>query len=863
MMMKQFSNLIYESTSWDSKIKGDEGNYAAINAALLSKALRGTAISRLALRQRLMGDHCHLLIGAPPKDFEEHIVELTNRDTLMSVANGDNDVGKYDSVSAVGLPKHGDNIRSVVSLIRYLKPSDPLSFDTYVRLLQVLSINGQRISTLDLGGVLVSGGQPPSSPEASLQKMAEIRERFPLPTPKQKKVDDDEDSDEEREEDPEYLRHNADLRARIDQLQIPYSDYSAALSSLAAHEMDSFRLICKMLESDTTVKVALLDNNNIGGESKNVEGTVELAHIRALARTIDINETLKVLNLSHNKLGPNGVGVICKALTKNISLVMVDLSDNQLNADPLEETEDPEYEEEDPMFGEFYSGLEAVSEVLKKNKFLRILRLAHNGIHGGEDLSGEVPEDDFKEFDPENDAASDEKEAWEGAPLWKLVSPLMKFHKLQALDLTGNQLGTTGARMLATALSENRSLRVLDLTDNNIGFRGFHYLSKLVIASPHTSIHTYILRRNNLGGKPNSRQQQKAAMKAMDAFASAVQGNRTIRRLIFNDNHLGAPLSAALLRTIGQVQLLEELDFSNNDACGNHVSNFSPEVAMYIAAALYPINPQHRPVLSRLRLSGNNLGPKGVAILFPDRFSPLYMLEELDLSRNDIGDSLQPLTNALTVSSIVNLNLAYNCIYSLRDLYAGIRNSRTLKDLNISHNFLGVQESVGCVAETQVGAVAELFSTLAASSTLENINLSWNDFRQTHGSIFTSVFSDRNSAVSLRKIDIGNNPKIGVDEIAIMVRQIASRPGMEVFDGSISVKEYDPKPMLEVMDEVVMNSESLLDINLGIRQSCKLGEDEQEDEAVGKLIARMRLRLLLNALLSAKKKEEQQRQQQQ
>eukprot|EP00796_Vickermania_ingenoplastis_P004811 gene4811-3453_t len=842
------------SSSWDSKVKGDEGNYAAITASLLAQALRGTAISRLALRQRLMGGHCHLLLGAPPKEFEEHIVELANRDTLVSVSNGDLDVGRYDDQAPVGLPDFVDDIRHVVALIRRLKPMEPLSFDSYTRLMQMLDLHGQRVTTLDLGGVLLSGSQPESSPEASLKKMTEIRERYPLPTPVQKSLDVD--SDEEQEEDPEDLRHNAELRARIERLQLPYSDYNTALSTLAGYEMDIFLLLCKYLETDTSMKVVLLDNNLIGSESKKAEGTVELVHIRALARMIDANETIKVLDLSHNKLGPNGVGIISKALTKNISMVMVDLSDNQLNADALEETEDPEYEEEDPVFGEFYSGLEAISEVLKKNKFLRVLRLAHNGIHGGEDLNGEAPEEDFKEFDPEQDATdTDVRESWDGAPLWKLVSPFMKFHKLQALDLTGNQLGITGARMIASALSENHSLRVLNLTDNHIGFHGLHYLSKLVISSPHSKIHTYILRRNNLGGKATSRSQQKAALKAMEAFANAVNGNQVIRRLILNDNHLGSQLSAAMLRTISQVQRLEELDFTNNDACGNHHSNFAPDVATYIAAALYPIRAQHRPVLRRLRLSGNNLGSKGLEILFPERFSPLYMLEELDVSRNDIGDALAPLTNVLSVSSITSLNLAYNSIYSLRALYPGIRNSRSLRELNISHNFLGCQESVGCVAETQVGGVAELFSTLAASPTLVNINLSWNDFRQVHGSIFTSVFSDRSSAVGLRKLDISNNPKITAEEVAVMVRQISSRPGMEVFDTSISIKEYNPHPMLEVMNEVVSASDSLVDINLGLRLSCKLGEDEKEDSEAGRYISAMRLRLLLNALIAAKKRE--------
>lgn len=851
--------VIPDTSSLDSKMKGDAGINAAISVSLLSRALRGTAISRLALRQKIMGSHCQLLLGAPPSEFEEHIVNLVDRDALLSVDSGDENVGKFADQQPVGLPDYIDDFRHVIPLVQCVKPLEPLTFDDYAQLMQLLNLNGQCITTLDLSGCLLFDAQPEPSPEASLKKLAEIRERFPLASSARKgdaNDDDDDDSDEDQERSSEQGgQHNPELRNLLDRLQHPYTNYQSALNALAEYEMNVFLLICRFLETNTSLKVLVLRDNRIGAESKKIEGTVELANIRALARMIDANESIKVLDLSNNQLGPNGIGIISKALTKNISLVKVDLSDNQLNATALDETEDPLYEEEDPVFGEFYSGLEAISEVIKKNKFLRILRLCRNGIHPGDDLTVEAPEEDFREFDPENDAMdTDMRESWDGLPLWRLVSPFMKFHKLESLDLTGNHLGITGARMLASALSENHSLRVLNLTDNNIGFHGFHYIAKLVIRSPKSKIHTYILRRNNLGGKPTSKTQQKAALKAMDAFATAVENNQVIRRLILNDNHLGPQLSSVLLRTVAQIQSLEEIDFSNNDACGTHRSNFIPDVPMHLVSALYPTHPYHRPVLSRLRLSGNNFGPKGIAILFPEGFTPVYMLREVDLSRNDIGDALGPLGNVLSVSSIVSLNISYNSIYSLQGLYKGIRRSRSLCTLNVSHNFLGCQEHVGCVPEIQVRGVEELFSTFASSSTLVNLNLSWNDFRQEHGAIFTSVFSERSCAPSLRKLDISNNPKISIDEMIKMIQQIASRPSLEVFDGSISVQEYHPEPILEVMNEVVQKSESLVDLNLGLRQSCKLGDDEKDSSQSAHYIRDMRLRLLLNTLLQAKKK---------
>lgn len=59
---------------------------------------------------------------------------------------------------------------------------------------------------------------------------------------------------------------------------------------------------------------------------------VDETPLRALAHLLDVNHTLKVIDLSMNKLGPRGVGLLAKALTRNIALRMIDLSHNALNS---------------------------------------------------------------------------------------------------------------------------------------------------------------------------------------------------------------------------------------------------------------------------------------------------------------------------------------------------------------------------------------------------------------------------------------------------------------------------------------------------------------------------------------------------
>ncbi|CCW68353.1 unnamed protein product [Phytomonas sp. Hart1] len=493
---------------------------------------------------------------------------------------------------------------------------------------------------------------------------------------------------------------------------------------------------------------------------------------------IEANEHLWVLQLGDNRLGAGGIGILAKALTRNIALVEVDFSDNELNVDSLSEAEEEQLQQEieDPVFGPFYQGLEAISEVIKKNKFLRILRLCRNGIHAGEKLSLEAPDDedddaenltavnggggalnnntnhqhptrnsntnningitdpttstnlttpDFRIKLPEGTSYGDLTEPWQDLPLWRLVEPFRRFHKLQVLDLAGNQLRDSGARMLALALAQNHSLQVLDLTDNEIGYNGLRYLASWALSSPESVLHTLILRRNALSGtkaekikRPKVPKPQ--ALVAMGAFAQAMRGNRRIRRLVLSDNHLGPALSARLLETIAHAEALVELDFANNDACGMLSDPPDTTAAQHVAPTLArrespsSSSSSSSPSgcsLIKLNFSGNNLGAGGLEVLLspPPRVNPeekkendepheeegdpssvelplSWSLKELDLSRNRLGDALGPLGRLFAIPHPhpTGENEAAHSNSNLSNPITTFANS--LIALNIAHN---------------------------------------------------------------------------------------------------------------------------------------------------------------------------------
>lgn len=897
---------MFPTSTPDSRVRGDDGIVAAVDAARLARALRGATLSRLTGRERQLLTSATTgggpsgvdvsgtadgssnaatngpVLGLPPRSFEAtNTTESVRIQVRCEALKDDARLLCHEAQVAVGLPTESLNdpaFRELLPHIKKLKPSPTLSgggsgstfaanaltHEEVQRLLMILDISKNGVPTLDLAGCIapsaVSGGgeggnaagsdddggngtvaaAATTTPgvripqEALVKAVAALEERYPLPQPRVKKAKgtgdntagadgDDYEEEEGEEEDKEALRHCAELTARCELLQIPYTTYPLALRDLALYEAEPFPALCRYLATDTRIKTVILAHNSIGGESKTGaaaatggEGTVDLRSLRALAAMIDANESLRVMDLNHNTLGPNGIGIVCKALTKNICLQEMDLSDNALDAEALEEYEDPTHREEDPVFGERYAGLEAVSEVLKKNKFLRVLRLGRNGIHAGDDPHSPPEEDDGgieQDGDGELEVAGPTDEdtiaGWEEVPLWRLVQPLRTFHRLLVLDLRGNHLGVLGARMLATALADNRSLTALDLSDNGIGYRGLHYLASLVLASPTSALHTLVLQRNELAGKsrnPTTQkklrlQPKKAALAAMAAFAAALRGNRTMRRLVLSENHLGPVLSAALLSTVAQAEALEELDFSWNEACGDHESTLDLTAIHSIAAALY-LTPAvycnhdgshampRRPTLSRLFLSGNGLCAAGLAALLPGGgggFTPQLALRELDLSRSYIGDALGPLSDLLRLSlTLQKVSLAHNNISSLRALLPGLAVNKSLEVVDLSHNRLGSQEEQRHLPRDFGGAT---FSATTAAS---------HPFVHTNNGINGTHTSDSNNAILAASA--GDNEAWAAQRADVAAAWEALAAHRPLRDLNISWNDLRPEHAIDLMD---------------------------------------------------------------
>ncbi|KAG5484772.1 hypothetical protein LSCM1_06596 [Leishmania martiniquensis] len=869
--------------------------------------------------------------------------------------------GSALTATAVGLPNDVASLRSALPLVHEVKPHDPLDFDALQRLFALMEeavgaaeaasgALGGGVTALLLGnGVVDPARQPPPSTAAWEAKYREVYDRYPLPVASTAASQSSEDEDDA--ESQADTQNNVELQERCAALGIVYETHANAVRDVAFYELRVLPLLCAYLSrinertaggrdpatvaavACSWVKVLDLSYNYLGapGVLRTPDGATaqgdrtpvrQLAPLRSLAAMIDANESLRYLNLRANALGPRGVGIIAKAMTKNIGLCGIDLSANALNVTAdAEEVEDPLYEPEDPVFGEMYEGLEALSEMLKKNKFLRVLRLAENGLHAGEDLMAPPPPEDDAEGDEEvaeagSGAATTEggpaslpglsfaaaQERWQGIPLWSLLSPLYRYQRLRALDLSKNFLGNDGVHMLAVALSHNTSVEVLDLTDNAIGYAGLGYLARYVLrksvaagatsttAVQQSALHTLILRQNPLarvGGAADvaagvdvsrrrlTKRQQKSALAAMRSFAAAMEGPRGLRRLVLASTYLGPAFSSILLQSLARAEDLEELDFAYNDACGDYPSNFDGTAAQELATLLYQLQRHSPPRLRRVCFDGNNLTAAGVAALFPSDAHAAFpqSLCELTLSRNSLGDDLRSLGQLLAAgaTAITHLDISYNNISTVESLLPGLATAAALRELNLSHNYLGVQEGLlrGITPTQQEGEVAQFFQCLAQLPSLEVLDISHNDWRAAHIEQLSAFFSKTELATALRKLDVRNTPRVPTTQLMTLLQYVASRPMMEVFmttvmpansegkstaaaDASSTADPWTFDAVLQVIHGVVANSGSLLEVNCGLlHRDAGVASDSDGVSACAVALDEARERLLLNALMRA------------
>jgi Ran GTPase-activating protein (RanGAP) involved in mRNA processing and transport len=636
----------------------------------------------------------------------------------------------------------------------------PLSFEDAQRVAALLAPNGQPIAYVDAHRALDDATIPPLPAEQLAAHIASITA----------------DVGPEESANEENPQENVEkLQASLEKFKQDYTSYDDAIKFLAAKRLDRTATLFKALTASYTVTVLDLSQNRLGAANTD-SGRSFYQTLRRLGTLIDDTSKLAVLDLSGNLMGPVGIGIVAKAMCKNITIHTLNLSGNELCVEAPDEDDDPENEEGDPVFGELTSGLEALSEMIKKNKFLRTLSIRNNRI------KGEI------EVDGDDDGAD--------TMLGKFLEPFRKYHRLETLDMSGNELGAGGMKMVMQALAANKGVRALDVSDNEIGLAGLAQAA--VLLGQNNTIEKLMLQRNGIAVKKGKRA-LRVASETFSAFAAALSANTGLRELDLSGHHVGVDMCDLWLADFAK-SCVTTLHFESNHLCGE------PDVAEPDTRALQKLLDATRregAPLKEVHLGSNQLMAAG-AKLVAEHLSP--GVEVLGIARNAIGNEgaasiAAAVLDADAPTKLASVDLGFNGITDAA-VFADVFAKSALQSVNLASNHLAADGAAFEAMVQSIGRGGALQKVVLASNQIGT--------NATDVTALTTLFS--RAAAPLGAVDLMNNPAVTLQHTLGLLA--ALRGNAAIHTVALSSQAGDRTAVGEAAIALLEVNKRLVDLNL-------------------------------------------------
>lgn len=252
-------------------------------------------------------------------------------------------------------------------------------------------------------------------------------------------------------------------------------------------KLELVRILCHILQTNTSIKVLNLADNDIGPEG-----------FLYLRETLKHNKTVEEVYLWNNEAGPEGIKYLSEGLRSNPSVKILDLENNNIDSEGAEHlsemlkcnTSITKINIGWNQVGD--KGARHMSEALKSNRYLKKLDLWDNQIHS--DGTAYIAcalkvNSTLTEL-----GLGDNKLGPESA---RNISEALKANTtLKNLGLEASRVDINGALALSEALKVNRTLKMLSMWDNQIEDNGAKALLQAIASN--NQIEEIDFRANNV-----------------------------------------------------------------------------------------------------------------------------------------------------------------------------------------------------------------------------------------------------------------------------------------------------------------------------------------------------------------------------
>ncbi|XP_068687308.1 NLR family CARD domain-containing protein 3-like isoform X2 [Montipora foliosa] len=311
---------------------------------------------------------------------------------------------------------------------------------------------------------------------------------------------------------------------------------------------------------------------------------------------------------------------------------------------------------------------------------------------------------------------SEKEQSTFGKELARSLGSLLEIQRISFRQ----QIGDSGAAILAHAMATNSTVTKLDLSGNGIGYSGVAAVAKAV--ETNSTLTQLYLPDNGMGDSGAA------------ALAKAVEINSTLTELDLSANGIGDSGAAALAKAVGINSTLTELYLLSNKIGDSGAAALAKAVEIYST-------------LTRLSLYSNKIGDSGAAAL-AKAVEINSTLTRLCLSKNGIGDSgAAALAKAVEINStLTQLYLSYNGIgdSGAAALAKAVEINSTLTKLSLFDNEIGDSGAAALAKAVEVNSTltklylhfnkigdsgaTSLAKAVEINSTLTKLNLHSNKF---------------------------------------------------------------------------------------------------------------------------------------